>query len=134
MIGSEAATIWKRMRRTPLIFAALLVGAGCAKHFARPVAAPPPTVPVIEPVIRPAEPEPGRITQVNTKYRFVVVDFGRHMPPAPGSRLTACRHDQPVAVLRLTESGRGRFAVADVLEGDPRAGDEVLLLKGNGRP
>ncbi len=121
------------MRRTALFFAVLLLGAGCAKNRARPVA-PPPPAPVIEPVITVAGPEPGRIIQVNTTHRFVVVDFGRNAAPAPGSRLSACRHNQPVAVLRLTESKRGRFTVADVLEGDPRAGDEVLPLKGNDKP
>lgn len=123
------------MKSTLLLLAALLLGAGCAKNRTRPVApTPPKAAPAIEPVITPAGPEPGRIMQVNAKYRFVVVDFGRNTPPAPNSRLSARRHEQPVAVLRLTESSRGRFAVADVLEGDPRAGDEVLLLKGDEKP
>ena len=124
MIWLEAATICQRMRRTPLIFAALLLGAGCAKHLARPVAAPT-AGPVIEPVIKTVGQEPGRITQVNAKYRFVVVDFGRRILPAPGTRLVGYRRDQPVATLRLAESSHGRFAVADILDGDPRLGDEV---------
>jgi hypothetical protein len=123
------------VKSTLLLLAALLLGAGCAKNRTRPVApTPPKAAPAIEPVITPAGPEPGRITQVNEKHRYVVVDFGRNTPPPAGSRLSARRHAQPVAVLRLTESGRGRFRVADVLEGDPRVGDEVLPLKGDDKP
>lgn len=122
------------MRYTPLILVVLLLGASCAKNRPRPTAPAPTAVPAIEPVITPAGPEPGRITQVNEKHQYVVVDFGRNTPPPTGSRLSARRHAQPVAVLRLTESGRGRFRVADVLEGDPRAGDEVLPWKGDDKP
>jgi len=108
-----------------LALAALLL-VGCAKFRARP-APPPPKPPAIVPVITPAETEPAKIAQVNATHRFVIVDFGRATPPAAGSRLTVVRHHQPVAVLQLTESRRGRFAAADLLEGDPKVGDEVLF-------
>ncbi|MBM3858195.1 MAG: hypothetical protein FJ395_00940 [Verrucomicrobia bacterium] len=123
------------MRYAPLILVVLWLGAGCAKLRVKPAAAPPPAkAPVIEPVITPVTAEPGKIAQVNAAHRFVVVDFGRMTPPAPGSRLTVHRRGQPVAMLGLTESARGRFVVADILEGDPRTGDEVWLVKGEGKP
>jgi len=116
------------MKPTLVIFAVLLLGMGCARRLPRPAAeAPPPVGSATEPVIAPAPSEPGRVLQVNAKYRFVVVDFGRRAPPPPGSRLIGYRHGQPVATFRLTESSRGRFGVADILEGDPRVGDEIQL-------
>ncbi len=114
------------MRLTPLIFATVLMGAGCAKHLTYPIAVS--TVrPSIETVITPSGLELGRITQVNVKYWFVVVDFVRRNPPPPGTRLICYRRDQPVATLNLTESSRGRFAVADILDGAPRPGDETQI-------
>lgn len=114
------------MRPLLLILAALLLGSGCAKHAVRPVTVPP-TGTSIQPVIVPAGPEPGRITQVNIKHRFIVVDFGRRVPPSPGTRLIGYRRDQPVATFRLAESSRGRFAIADIIDGDPRLGDEIQI-------
>ena len=116
------------MRRNafiPGVMAATMLVAGCAHRVPPPAVAPvaPPSSPA--PVILPAEPEPGRVTQINAKYQYVVVDFGRCRVPPPGSRLVAYRRDQPVATLRLTESARGHFVVADILDGDPRIGDEI---------
>jgi hypothetical protein len=78
-------------------------------------------------IIVPAGPEPAKITQLNTHHRFVVIDFGRRLFPSPNTRLIACRHDQPVATLRLSDSMRGRFAVADILDGEPRIGDQIQI-------
>jgi len=105
--------------------AATILAAGCANFGSRPVPTLPTTKPSAAPLIVPAGPDPGKITQVNARHRFVVVDFGRRILPPPGSRLIAYRHDQPVATFRLTESTRGRFAIADILDGDPRVGDEI---------
>lgn len=124
------------MRYPLLVLAVLLVSAGCAKFRVKSAAgAPAPAkLPAIEPVIEPAMTEPAKIVQVNAAHRFVVVDFGRTTPPAASSRLTVFRHGQPVGALRLTESARGRFAVADVTEGDPRVGDEVWIASGAVKP
>ena len=67
----------------------------------------------------------GLITVVNAPYRFVVVDFGGQRPPALGTSLGVFRAGQRIGTVRLTDPVRGQFITADILDGDPRAGDEA---------
>ena len=106
------------------VFAATLLVNGCA-YRARHSAGKSSTLSSNTPAILPAEPEPGKITQINAKYRYVVIDFGRRMLPPMNSQLVVYRHNQRVATVRLTPLSRGRFGTADILEGDPCVGDEI---------
>jgi hypothetical protein len=105
---------------------ALLAGLGCA-NFRKPKPAPsaPPvtnssgTAPVQFVTIT------GKVTLVNKEQAFVVVDFEWQRPPVTGTTLTVRRANQAIGRVRLTEPVRGRFVTADIVEGEPRAGDEV---------
>jgi len=115
------------MRPSLLILAVLLLAAGCAKLRPPPVATAVPSESVIEPVITSVATDPIRIAQVNTQYRFVVLDFGRLIPPPKGSHLIVSSQNHPIATVQLSGPIRGRFATADVLDGDPRVGDDVQI-------
>jgi hypothetical protein len=65
------------------------------------------------------------VTLVNTEYKFVVIDFDARSMPALGATLELYRAGKKAGSIRLTEPVRGRFATADILEGDARVGDEV---------
>jgi len=104
----------------------LWAGLGCA-NFRKPKPAPP-----APPAAKHSGPAPvqfvtitGKVTLVNKQYAFVVVDFGAQRPPVTGTTLTVRRANQVVGHVRVTEPVRGRFVTADIVDGEPRAGDEV---------
>jgi hypothetical protein len=105
----------------------LVTGVGCA-GFRKPR----PTPPTPPPATKGSGTTPvqfatvtGKVTLRNAEHAFVVVDFGGQRQPAAGTTLTVWRAHQPVGRVRLTEPARGRFVTADILEGEPRVGDEV---------
>jgi hypothetical protein len=68
---------------------------------------------------------PATVTLVNSELRFVVIDFGDTRMPGIGTTVELYRGGAKTATVRLTEPVRGRFITADILEGEPRAGDQV---------
>jgi hypothetical protein len=112
------------MRQTGILLCLLLVS-GCAGFKPRP--RPVETAPAVEPSAIPMNfgVTTGRIAVVNPQFRFVVVDFGGQRAPAIGATLKLYREDKPVGSVRLTTPVRGQFITADVVDGEPRVGDEV---------
>lgn len=78
-----------------------------------------------QPQLQPSAALPATVTLINRDLRFVVVDFGDRPRPPLGTVIELIRDDQTVAKVRLTEPVRGRFVTADIVEGEPRVGDQV---------
>ncbi|MBW7908136.1 MAG: hypothetical protein H3C50_04345 [Kiritimatiellae bacterium] len=98
------------IRATSLGLAILLAGllAGCATTKA--------------PVLFSAAPRlTGEIVRVNDRARYVVAECS--VLPSPGEEATVMRGDQFVGRIRFSSQMRPPFAVADLLEGEPLAGD-----------
>jgi hypothetical protein len=68
----------------------------------------------------------GVVTLVNEADGFVLIDSGSLPTPADGARLRS--YTGPVASGELKASAvrRRPFVVADIVEGTPRAGDEIF--------
>jgi hypothetical protein len=79
------------------------------------------TQPLIEPDLEPQ----GRVVSVNTRLRFVVLEFPPDALPALQERLGVYRDGQRQAELRVSGPQQGTTIVADILEGTPEAGDRV---------
>ena len=98
---------------------------GCASSR-RPAATAPSGKPE-EAQIAPAQfgPAPAKITSINTKYQFAVIDFSSRALPPLGTRMTVYRDGKRVGAIQITEPVSARFATADILEGGLRIGDEA---------
>lgn len=66
-----------------------------------------------------------QITHVDTRLRFVVLDYRSHAMPAIGTRLTVYRAGQRVGEVQITDPVRVSFATADIRDGEVRVGDEA---------
>lgn len=124
-----------RSMRIVVYLAALLAvigSTGCIWHKHQP---PPPLTPIgatSKPVtnantfiVTPEEGLHGRIASVNANLRFVVLTFPIGQMPAVDARLNVYRNGNKVAELKVTGPQREDNTVADVVSGDPIAGDEV---------
>ena len=98
---------------------------GCASTGHRPAATAPGGTQ--EAQVAPAQfgPAPAKITSINAKYRFVVIDFSSRALALLGTHMTVYRDGKQVGTVQITEPVRGRFATADILEGELRIGDEA---------
>jgi len=67
----------------------------------------------------------GRVAQVNSTLRFVVMDFPLRRMPENGQRLNVYRDDQRVGEVRVTGPSQGTTTAGDLLAGEARIGDEV---------
>ena len=98
--------------------------AGCATKSA-------PTVPAPAPVATSAKPATptfvsgAKITHVDAKLQFVVLDYRSRVLPLIGTRLTVFRAGQRVGEVQLTDPIRMGFATADIRTGELRVGDEA---------
>ena len=104
-----------------ILFLAVLVG--CATKSAPPVQAPEPA-----PAAKPATStfvSGAKITHVDTKLQFVVLDYRSRVLPVIGTRLTVYRAGQRVGEVQLTDPIRMGFATADIRTGEVRVGDEA---------
>jgi hypothetical protein len=99
-----------------IVLIPLLALGACATQPATKTPGTPPQLPAIA---------TARVTAVNPELQFVVLDFGSHKLSPIGSRLSLYREDQSVGVVQITEPVRGRFATADIVQGDVRVGDEA---------
>jgi hypothetical protein len=68
---------------------------------------------------------PAPVTQVNTSFKFVVLDFSSRLMPPVGTRLNVYRGAQRVGTVQITEPVRMRFATADILSGNIQVGDQA---------
>jgi hypothetical protein len=99
---------------------------GCQANHTRAAAkAPPEKAQPTGPVPTQFGPAPAKLTRVNTDLRFVVLDFSSRAMPPLGTKLTVFRDGQSVGLVQITEPVRGRFATADILDGDLLVGDEA---------
>lgn len=76
------------------------------------------------PIVTPGTAVTARVTLVNPN-GFVVLTFPIGMRAAPGKRLSVYRGGLKVGELKLTQWQMDTNAVADIIAGECRAGDEV---------
>jgi hypothetical protein len=77
------------------------------------------------PLVQPVLLMPGRIVSVRERLQFVVIDFGIHPLPAPGTILEVHRNGGLVGRLRVSGPESGSQTIADLLEGEAAPGDEA---------
>lgn len=108
-----------RIRTAVLVATAAVTVAGC-----RTVSAP---------ATKPAPPEQpaaaGRVIRADRTDRFVIVRCGRY--PDAGSEWTVEREGRPAGFIRFTGERRGGYAAAEIVSGEPTAGDRVTAPKTN---
>lgn len=102
----------------------LLAATGCATRTPRPSL---PVAPTQTSSIAPVNfgVTTGKIAILNAQLKFVVVDFGGQRQPPVGATLGVFRAGQRSGTIRLTEPVRGQFVTADILDGEPKPGDEA---------
>ena len=67
----------------------------------------------------------GQVASVNSELRFVVLDFSVGDMPGINQRLGVYRAGQKVGQVKVTGPQSDTNIVADVIEGEAQAGDEV---------
>jgi hypothetical protein len=118
---------------TFLAFALMSLGlTGCL--WGRHKAPPPPVVdlsrsatnaPANKLVVTPDESVTGSIASVNGELRFVVLTFPLGQVPPLGLRMNVFRNGAIVGEIKITGPQRDDNAVADIVLGDAKKGDEV---------
>ena len=104
----------------------IVVLAGCATKSAPPVQAPVPApAAAAGQSATPTFVSGAKITHVDTKLQFVVLDYRSRVLPLIGTRLTVYRAGQRVGEVQLTDPIRMGFATADIRTGEVRVGDEA---------
>lgn len=99
--------------------------AGCGSKPGKPSQPRVLTRPVPTGQIRALDSGTGTIRGVNPRLRFVVVDFALSIVPRPGQLLEAIRDGRTVGELKVTGPAQGSVTVADLVAGEPQAGDTV---------
>jgi hypothetical protein len=110
------------MRTVIAMVCAAIPLAGCAGHKptgagAKPKASPP----VVTADLRPV----GTVVMVNVEARFVIVSFPTGPVPPAERRLQVYHNGLKVAELKVTGPQRENNTVADILDGQAQAQDEV---------
>ena len=106
-------------------FLSLLLGAlltGCATQVPPPAKTP--AAPAGTPVAQFAAPG-AKITHVDARFRFVVLDYRSRPIPFLGTRLGVYRAGQRVGEVQITDPVRMGFATADIRNGELHVGDEA---------
>jgi hypothetical protein len=95
----------------------ILTLVGCASGDNQPAA---------EPIIvTPGGSVPGKVISVNPAGRFAVLRFPIGQMPPVDQRVSAYRSGLKVANLKISGPQRDVHTVADIIDGECRAGDEV---------
>lgn len=76
----------------------------------------------------------GEIRMVNSAERFVLVESGSSASAIPGETYIAIGKNTETATLRMTALKNPPFLIADILTGDPSAGDKIYLPKPTSAP
>lgn len=100
----------------------LLLFCGCASKPSPSVAAPVPTnsAAVVHSVV-------GEIAIVDEEQRFVLIDLGSNLyVPELGAPLRATNRAGETAHLKTSPEQKRPFVAADIVDGKPMVGDEVL--------
>ena len=69
----------------------------------------------------------GVIRLVNEEERFVLIQSQSSSAVTPGEKYLCIRDTTETGVLRMTALKNSPFLIADILSGDPLAGDRVYL-------
>ena len=67
----------------------------------------------------------AKVVMVNTEMKFVVLEFTTSQIPTAGSQITVYRDKARVATVKATDPMKPPLVTADILDGEPRKGDEV---------
>lgn len=67
----------------------------------------------------------AKVVMVNKELKFVVLEFTTSAIPTPGSQMSLYRGADRVATVKATEPMKPPLVTADILDGDPRKGDEI---------
>jgi hypothetical protein len=95
----------------------LLLLAGCATKSPPAATAPALTAPSLV----------GEIAMVNKEKHFVLIDLGSNLYlPAPGAALRSTNAAGATAHLKASPEQKRPFIAADVVDGEPAVGDEVV--------
>ena len=95
----------------------LLPITGCASHR-RPAAT---SAAAARPVVI------GEIAVVDEEKRFVLIDLDSHLyVPSPGAALRATNAAGKTAHLKASPEQKRPFIAADIIDGDPAVGDQVV--------
>lgn len=76
-------------------------------------------------MINPVTPVQGRVTFVNERLKFVIVDFTFHQLPRLEQRLGVYRRDVRVGEVKISGPADGPAIIADVMSGEAGIGDLV---------
>lgn len=68
----------------------------------------------------------GRVVEVNSQLRYVVIDFSLRQMPERGQRLDIYRGDQKVGTVRISGPFIETTAAGDILSGEAQVGDDIL--------
>ncbi|MCF7668154.1 MAG: hypothetical protein K9N48_00050 [Verrucomicrobia bacterium] len=71
------------------------------------------------------EPDSGKVVWVDSKLKFVVLDFSDSHLPVESQRMWVYRGGRRVGELRISSKRKYNCVVADVLNGEVKIGDEV---------
>ena len=109
-----------------LIRGLLISGAATASLFTSTGCAPHPRGAAAEP--RPAPPSVvGEIAVVDGEKRFVLIDLGSNLyVPAPGAAMHSTNAAGGTAHLKASPEQKRPFIAADIIDGEPAVGDEVV--------
>ena len=95
----------------------LLTFPGCATQPQPATAAPGPTRPSVV----------GEIAVVDEEKRFVLIDLGSNLyVPAPGAAMHSINPTGAIAHLKASPEQKRPFIAADIIDGAPAVGDEVV--------
>lgn len=109
-------------RKVLAIGGACAIATGCARLRAgRPLETGEPQEPVWVIRVIPA----ARVIRVNPRHRYVILECV--VLPQAGEKAKVYRGEREVAELRIARQQRGAFAAAEIVEGNPEAGDAVRL-------
>jgi hypothetical protein len=104
----------------------MIVGATTSSLFAFPGCATQPRPAAGAPL--PARPSVvGEIAMVDEEKRFVLIDLGSNLyVPAPGAAMHSMNAAGPTAHLNASAEQKRPFIAADIIDGEPTVGDEVV--------
>jgi hypothetical protein len=104
----------------------IIAGAATSSLFTFPGCAPQPRPATAAP--RPARPSVvGEIAVVDEEKRFVLIDLGSNLyVPAPGAAMNSINAAGAIAHLKASPEQKRPFIAADIIDGEPGVGDEVV--------
>lgn len=96
---------------------------------------PEPVRPVVQPapvrLIRPLDGQVGQVLSINTRLRFVVLDYSLTGLPRLGDVLDLWRRQAIVGRLKVSGPILNTTAVADIVSGEPQMGDLARPASGD---